>query len=559
MRYAVGMTGAIQVACVLFALFALATPRSAVASTARAEAERTLWIIGDSTVRNGNGDGVGWGEVLAEHFDTDRIAIANRAIGGRSSRTYRLEGRWQAVLDEAKPGDFVLIQFGHNDGANPQDPEKPRGSLRGIGEETVNWTHPHLNEPETIHTYGWYMRQYVAEAKGAGLTPIVVSYVPRAPRRGEEMRVELDELYGTWSKQVAEQADAAFINLYGRVAEKYRAMEQEQPHSVKERLFVGGDRDYTHTVLAGAELNAVTLLEGIRDLDGDAGELATFLKENVEHPATRAAAPQGERPWFQEARPAMDPNLPTLWIIGDSTVRNGRDNGWNGQWGWGHPIRHYFDESRLNVQNRAVGGMSSRTFYRDMWPWILPEIKAGDFVLMQFGHNDKSAINDDSRARGTFRDNSERAELIDNMLTGESEWVHSYGWYLRQYAIDAESRGAAQVVILSPIPRNRWNEAGDDIAADDFAAVSKEAADQVGVEYVDLNARTIGAFQRIGRDRMTGEFFPESGDTVHPAWPGAILIAEQVIEGLREINSPLVEFLQTDPPADLQPPEGKVR
>ena len=238
-----------------------------------------LWIIGDSTVKNGAYGGVGWGEVIEPYFDTDRITIHNRAIGGRSSRTFRLEGRWSDVLENAKPGDFVMIQFGHNDGANPQDPEKPRGSLRGMGEETVDWMHPQRNEPETIHTYGWYMRQYVKEAQEAGLTPIVLSYVPRAPREGQTMSVELDDMYGTWSKEVAEQTNAAFVNLYGLVAEAYATMEAEQPHSVKETLFVGGDRDYTHTVQAGAELNAKKLVEGIRNLDGEAGKLADFLKD----------------------------------------------------------------------------------------------------------------------------------------------------------------------------------------------------------------------------------------------------------------------------------------
>lgn len=241
-----------------------------------------LWIIGDSTVRNGAGDGVGWGEVIAEHFDTDRIDIQNKAIGGRSSRTYRLEGRWEDVLKNAKPGDFVLMQFGHNDGANPTDPQKPRGSVRGMGDETVVWHHPQLEREETIHTYGWYMKHYVTEAKEAGLVPIVLSYVPRAPRQGETMNTELDDLYGSWSKQVADETGAAFINLYGRVAEEYAEMEAEQPHSVKEKLFVGGDRDYTHTVRAGAELNAKKVVDGIRDLEGDAGKLADYLTENAQ-------------------------------------------------------------------------------------------------------------------------------------------------------------------------------------------------------------------------------------------------------------------------------------
>ena len=71
----------------------------------------TLWLIGDSTVRLGEGDGVGWGEVLGEHFDLGRLRIDNRAMPARSSRTFRSEGRWADVLGLAKPGDFVMLQF----------------------------------------------------------------------------------------------------------------------------------------------------------------------------------------------------------------------------------------------------------------------------------------------------------------------------------------------------------------------------------------------------------------------------------------------------------------
>jgi lysophospholipase L1-like esterase len=83
----------------------------------------TLFLIGDSTVRNGSGTGAGglwgWGAFLGDHFDVTRIRIVNRALGGRSSRTFLTEGLWERVLQEIRPGDFVMIQFGHNDGGPP--------------------------------------------------------------------------------------------------------------------------------------------------------------------------------------------------------------------------------------------------------------------------------------------------------------------------------------------------------------------------------------------------------------------------------------------------------
>ena len=94
-----------------------------------------------------------------------------------------------------------------------------------------------------------------------------------------------------------------------------------------------------------------------------------------------------------------NPALPTLFLIGDSTVRNGRGDGANGQWGWGEPLVDYFDPAKINVVNRAVGGLSSRTYLTmGHWDRVLAMLKPGDFVMMQFGHNDDGPL-DDRRAR----------------------------------------------------------------------------------------------------------------------------------------------------------------
>ena len=90
----------------------------------------TLWLIGDSTVKNGRGDGAGslwgWGDLLAPHFDTDKIRVVNRALGGRSSRSFLTEGLWDKVLADVEPGDFVMMQFGHNDGGERFKGARPR-------------------------------------------------------------------------------------------------------------------------------------------------------------------------------------------------------------------------------------------------------------------------------------------------------------------------------------------------------------------------------------------------------------------------------------------------
>src|SRR6187431_1254174 len=95
---------------------------------------------------------------------------------------------------------------------------------------------------------------------------------------------------------------------------------------------------------------------------------------------------------------------PVLYIIGDSTVRNGDGSGRNGQWGWGSVIDPFFDTSKISISNQALGGRSSRTFITEgRWDKVLATLQKGDYVMMQFGHNDASPLDDTARARGTIK------------------------------------------------------------------------------------------------------------------------------------------------------------
>src|SRR6218665_3021381 len=95
---------------------------------------------------------------------------------------------------------------------------------------------------------------------------------------------------------------------------------------------------------------------------------------------------------------------PTLYIIGDSTVKNGDGSGKNGQMGWGTLIDAYFDTNKISIRNHAIGGRSSRTFITEgRWDKILATLQKGDYVIMQFGHNDASPLDDTARARGTIK------------------------------------------------------------------------------------------------------------------------------------------------------------
>ena len=178
---------------------------------------------------------------------------------------------------------------------------------------------------------------------------------------------------------------------------------------------------------------------------------------------TAFAAPSANPASTNIAKPAQpavnlpaNPQLPSLFLIGDSTVRNGHGRGDGGQWGWGDFLAPFFDTNRINVVNRALGGTSSRTFYRDQWPRVAAMLKPGDFVIMQFGHNDSSALNDTNRARGTIKGVGDETRTMTNLLTQQVETVHSFGWYERTLIAEARAKGATPMV-CSLIPRNNWN------------------------------------------------------------------------------------------------------
>ncbi len=226
-----------------------------------APGQPNLYLIGDSTVRNGSGKGannqLGWGEPLAAYFDPAKIQVLNRARGGRSSRTFLTEGLWDQVLDAIKPGDFVIMQFGHNDGGPLDDNQRARGSLRGTGEETREIDNPITKKHEVVHTFGWYLRKFIADAKEKGAIPMVCSLVPR--KIWKEGKIVRSADYAKWSAEVALAQSVRFLDLNEIIARRYDELGQEKV----EPLF--GD-EHTHTSPAGAELNAECVIAALKGL-----------------------------------------------------------------------------------------------------------------------------------------------------------------------------------------------------------------------------------------------------------------------------------------------------
>lgn len=469
----------------------------------------TAYIIGDSTVKNGQGKGDGglwgWGDYISQYLDTTKLNVENHALGGTSSRTFQTKGLWEPVRAKLKKGDYVLLQFGHNDSSPVNDSLRARGTLPGTGNETEKINNILTGKRETVHTYGWYIRKVVKETKAKGAIPIVMSPIPRNDWKDGKTKRNNDS-YGGWAKKVAEEEGVTFINLNERMVNKLNQLGES---NVTGTYFY--KRDHTHTSAKGALLSASLIVEGLKISDNS---IKNYLLPN---PVTHLPAKKH------------------IYIIGDSTVAPGNDS----IVGWGAQIEKYFDTTRVVIHNKARGGRSSRTYRGEgLWKQVRDSLHEGDFVLMQFGHNDGGNI-DKPKYRGSIRGMGDETQLVD-FGNDSIEIVHTYGWYMKKYVEETRTKGATPIV-CSMIPRNIWHDNSVERNDQDYAGLAKQVAESTNAGFIDLNNTIAVVYEKMGQDKVK-DFFPK--DHTHTNADGAELNACIVSKSLKELkNSGLGDYI----------------
>jgi oligogalacturonide lyase len=238
----------------------------------------TLFVAGDSTAATVSmDDQQGWGAGLSAYFDPTKLNVVNLARGGRSSRTFITEGDWDKLIAQVKRGDFVLVQFGHNDaGALNEEPPgstrplRARGTLPGAGEETQEIDNVLTHKHEVVHTFGWYLRKMIADVAARHATPILLSLTARNAWNGE--KVECTSAgYRQWTADVARSAHVPFIDVTRIITDHY----QHLGAGVVKTFF---SKDALHTNLAGADANATSVVAGLRALRGAPFDAALSAK-----------------------------------------------------------------------------------------------------------------------------------------------------------------------------------------------------------------------------------------------------------------------------------------
>jgi lysophospholipase L1-like esterase len=239
--------------------------------------------------------------------------------------------------------------------------------------------------------------------------------------------------------------------------------------------------------------------------------------------------------------------VPQLFVAGDSTASEYKPNPKNQQ-GWGAVLQPLFDEAKLHVVDAARGGRSSRTFITEgHWDRMLTDVHAGDFVIIQFGHNDSGALNQEPpgstkplRARGSIPGIGNESEEIDNVITGHHETVYSFGWYLRKMIADTRAKGATPI-LLTLTKTNNWKDERIPCDTETYRLWTWQTAKAEKTAFIDLT-RIIGdRFQREGAEAVTAQFID---DKVHTNLTGAEANARDVVSSLRAIKTlPLRKML----------------
>lgn len=230
-------------------------------------APRRVHTIGDSTMSEYKPAATpkrGWGMYLQAFFNADSIEVNNRGKSGASTRTfYETDNLWPSVKQQMKAGDYLIIQFAHNDEkCKGEDVYVQNAKLRAEGKDTL--TDMRGTEPNT--TYKEYLRKFIDEARAMGVKPILMSPICRAyfkdGRINSEGRHKLtvqsddgqstkDKDYVRCMREVAEETGVPFLDMTAKSQEMYENAGQE---TCMTRYFNCGDK--THTGQEGGMVNA---------------------------------------------------------------------------------------------------------------------------------------------------------------------------------------------------------------------------------------------------------------------------------------------------------------
>jgi lysophospholipase L1-like esterase len=209
-----------------------------------------VYLAGDSTMAQKTIDRrpeTGWGEKLQQYFAMDQVRVENEARNGRSTRTFLEEGRWQSIVDRLKPGDYVFIQFGHND----ESPEK-----------TDRYTPP--------DAFRRNLARFVDDVRTKRAHPVLLTPVRRRKFGANGQLVDTHGEYPDLVRSVAAEKQVPLLDLHVKTGELLREHGPDRSRLLFLQLKPGehpnypnGIEDNTHYSPLGAELTAKLVVDAM--------------------------------------------------------------------------------------------------------------------------------------------------------------------------------------------------------------------------------------------------------------------------------------------------------
>ncbi|MDR3792562.1 MAG: rhamnogalacturonan acetylesterase [Terracidiphilus sp.] len=427
---------------VALAAFAVATAPFALAQSAAPSAPvPKIMLVGDSTQTPSAGYGLGFCANLSG------VECLNNSKGGASTKTYRADGLWDRAL--AAHPNYMLIQFGHNDEQSAQ--HLPR-------------------ETDLATEYPANLRRYVAEARAAGIVPILVTPLTRRYYQADG-KIHSDlTAHSQAMKKVAAELHTPLIDLQSlSIAYLDTTSEANAGRLGLTKKDADGRNipDKTHLNPLGAYVfGRIVVVE--------LGKAVPALAAHV-RPYAAVLPPDAIRTVdiFNNARFRVV-------LVGDSTVNPG------GGWGAGFcPLL----TPNVECINLALNGRSSKSFY-DEGAWKKALDQRPDYILIQFGHNDQPG-------KGPER---------------ETDPNTTYSANLRRYIAEARAIGARPILVTSLSRRNyKDGQLSDTLAP--YAEATRRVAAEQGVPLVDLyaaSAKLLRTLTQEQADKYDAETHPDA-------------------------------------------------